>query len=259
MKSLALKLALMALGSVAGCFGQLSIGVQSYAGFSPSAPVSPGSVISIYPAGQNFSNVTLTTAQALPLPRELNNVRVRIAGADAPLYFVAPGQINAIVPLATPTTGRQTVEVVQGGNVIASGSVLVFDWAPVLASLSATPDRPGIVQNFSQNPQAPPTNSQANPARRGDVLTIYASGCGPVNPAVPDGAPASGVSSVTGTVRVYFAAAEVTPTFAGANQIPGICQINAAVPDHPSVINGQVPLYFTVNGIESNYVTIWVQ
>ena len=187
------------------------------------------------------------------MPRELAGLRVRINSADAPLYFVSRNQINLVVPASTPT-GRQRVEVTSAGNAIASGFVHVYSVGPGLAALTAAPSRPGIVQN-----QDSAVNGPNAAARRGEIVQIYATGCGAVTPAIQEDRPPTALASASADVRVYFLDHEVRPQFAGAHpQFPGICQINANVPDARGV-TGQVPVYVTVNGIASNPVSIWVQ
>ena len=52
---------------------------------------------------------------APPYPSSLNGVSVLINNKPAPLYFVSPGQLNVLVPLAT--TGPTATIVVQNGGV----------------------------------------------------------------------------------------------------------------------------------------------
>jgi uncharacterized protein (TIGR03437 family) len=188
------------------------------------------------------------------MPRELGGVSVRVNSVDAPLYFVSRNQINLVVPSGT-TAGRHNVEVVSGGNVVARGAVQVYSWGPGLAALTPDPSRPGIVQN-----QDFAVNGPTAPARQGEIIQIYSTGCGAVTPAVQDDRPPSGLSSANAEVDVYFLDHKVDAQFAGAHpQFPGICQINATVPTSARGVSGQVPIYVTVNGIASNPVSVWVQ
>ncbi|MEJ7607483.1 MAG: hypothetical protein WKF37_14760 [Bryobacteraceae bacterium] len=96
-------------------------------------------------------------------------------------------------------------------------------------------------------------------ARRGETIQIYATGCGVVAPAIQDGVPPTALSSATAQIKVYVSVDEAPVSFAGVHpQFPGVCQINATVPNMP-YITGQVPVYFTANGAASNSVTIWVE
>jgi uncharacterized protein (TIGR03437 family) len=227
------------------------VAVANYAGFVGTFPIAPGSIASAY---GDFGNVATTPASSLnPMPRELAGLRLRINNVEAPRYFVSRGQINFVVPWATPT-GRQTVEVVSGGNVVARGTVNVYAVGPGLASSDTTPTRQGIIQN-----QDFAINSTSARARRGEVIQIYSTGCGVVTPALQDGVPPTGLANAAAPVKVFVSVEEATLQFAGAHpQFPGICQINAFVPNR-SFVTGQVPVFVTVDGVASNPVSLWVE
>ena len=230
---------------------QTAVTVANYAGYTGAFPVAPGSIASAY---GDFGAVATTSASTLsPMPKELASVRLRVNNVDAALYFISRNQINFVVPVAT-ASGRQPVEVASGGSVVARGTVNVYDFGPGLASSDTTPARQGIVQNQDFS-----VNSTSARARRGDVIQIYSTGCGTVNPQVQDGVPPTALSSAVAAVKAYLSGQEAQVTFAGAHpQFPGICQVNAVVPDRP-FITGQVPLVVSVSGIESNAVSIWIQ
>jgi uncharacterized protein (TIGR03437 family) len=251
MRFVALPAALAA--SAVLCLAQSAgtVTVANYSGLTSTFPIAPGSIASAY---GEFGNVETTSATTLsPMPREIAGIRVRLGGQDAPLYFVSKGQINFVVPAVGP--GRQTVEVVSREAVIARGSVFVWDVGPGLAVSDPAPNRlQGIIQN-----QDFATNNQESRARRGQYIIIYATGCGATNPAAPVDAPPEQVSPTAANVEVLIGNAKANVLFAGASpQFPGICQINAVVPERP-FITGQTPLYFTVNHIPSNEVLFWVE
>jgi uncharacterized protein (TIGR03437 family) len=252
MKSFALPLAVLALTSVSALAQTpSSVSVINYAGFTGDFPIAPGSIASAY---GDFGSVTTTAASMLsPMPRELAGVRLRLARTDSPLYFVSRGQINFVVPVGT-NTGHQTVEVVSGGNVVARGSVNVYEIAPGLASSDTTPARQGILLNQNNS-----VNSQSARARRGEVIQLYATGCGSTEPASQDGVPSSGAAPAKAPVKAYIATLEIPVQYAGAQpQFPAICQVNAVLGTQP-FITGQVPITITVNGVPSNQVTLWVE
>jgi uncharacterized protein (TIGR03437 family) len=236
------------------CFAQTpaALAVANYAGFTGTFPVAPGSLASAY---GSFGNIATTSAPTLnPMPKDLAGIRLRVNNVDAPLYFVSSGQINFVVPAATPE-GAQTVQVLSGANVIASGRVNVWPVGPGLASSNpADPTRPGIIQNQNFS-----INSSGARAARGSILQVYSTGCGATEPAVQDGVPPTGLSSAKAMVEAWVSVEPAAVQFAGAHpQFPGICQVNVVVPDK-SFITGQVPVYITVNGIASNPVSVWIQ
>jgi uncharacterized protein (TIGR03437 family) len=112
----------------------------------------------------------------------------------------------------------------------------------------------GIVQNQDFG-----INGETARAKRGQVVSIYATGCGQTQPTLPEGAPPTQLSRTAGAVDVYVANDKAEVQFAGAHpQFPGICQVNAVVPNKP-YLTGRVPLYISVNGMPSNQVAFWVE
>jgi uncharacterized protein (TIGR03437 family) len=61
----------------------------------PGLGVAAGSIIAIF--GSNLASTT-KLAEGFRLPKTLEGTSVTIGGLDAPLFFVSPGQINAMVP-----------------------------------------------------------------------------------------------------------------------------------------------------------------
>jgi len=199
-------------------------------------PISPGEFIAIY--GSSLANQT--TVAAIPYPMMLSNVTVSIGGLPAPIYLVASGQINCVVPFGVDTT-KPTVNIVVTNNGVMSNTVTV----PVSAT------SPGI---FSDDTSGTGDGAiihlngtlvtSANPATKGEILSIYLAGLGAVTTAVPDGTlPNPQVpDSVTAQVLVYVNGIAVTPSFAGLNPyFPGLYQINFTVPASLTV-SGELPI-----------------
>jgi uncharacterized protein (TIGR03437 family) len=235
--------------------------VVNYSGYAPSGqaataatafPVAPGSIASAYGTFAAVPEAGASASTLNPMPAELGGVRVRIGSAEAPLYFASRSQINFVVPNAVPA-GRHNIEVVSAGNVLARGSMQVYDIGPALAS-----SNPQTQQAIAQN-QDFGVNGPSSPARRGQVVQLYATGCGRTNPPTRDGTPPTSLSPAAGEVKVYFGPVEGAVQFAGAHpQFPGICQINATIPEN-GFLTGRVPVFFTVHGVPSNPVSIQVQ
>jgi len=253
MRSLVLSMVLSVAFSAMVCPAQTpsAVAVINYAGYTGTFPVAPGSIASAY---GDFGNVTTTVLTSLnPMPKELAGVKLRVNGVDAPLYFVSKTQINFVVPVATPT-GQQAVQVLSGSTVIATGTVNIYDVGPGLASSDNSATRQGIIQNQDYG-----VNSETVRAHRGEIIQLYATGCGATNPAVTDGVPPSTIADAVAPVRAFVSVSEAVVHYAGAHtQFPGICQVNIQVPND-AFITGQVPVFITVNGIASNPVSVWIQ
>lgn len=98
----------------------------------------PESIVAAF--GSNLAAST-QVASSLPLPTTLAGVSVRIrdiAGVErlAPLFFVAPGQINYQIPAGT-VAGSAIMNVISGGSSVAAGVVEVSSVAPGLFAANA--------------------------------------------------------------------------------------------------------------------------
>ena len=127
---------------------------------------------------------------------------------------------------------------------------------------------PGLFTKDTQTPPkaqcvtrtALPKTRSSTPAKRGDIVSIYATGPGALNPQPADGtAPgANPVVMTRSTPQVYIGGVEATVQFSGLNpDAPGLWQINVTVPDKP-FISGRVPVQVFMNGVDSNEVAVFV-
>jgi len=100
--------------------------------------VASESIVAAFGAGLATASQAATT---LPLPTEMAGAAVRVrdsAGVErlAPLFFVAPAQINCLIPPGT-APGDAAVTVTNTGNVAATGGVKIAVSAPGLFSANA--------------------------------------------------------------------------------------------------------------------------
>jgi len=122
--------------------------VQSTSGFRAVASVSAASFLgdalaveSIVAAfGTNLAT-SVQAATSLPLPAALNGTTVRVRDAIgierlAPLFFVAPAQVNFEVPPST-ANGAAAITITSGDGTISTGVVQVASVAPGLFSANA--------------------------------------------------------------------------------------------------------------------------
>ena len=206
-------------------------GVVNGASFARGEGIAPGSIISVF--GRNLG-VGTEEADSIPLPTELGNTRLLVAGDESPLYFGGIGQINAQALTELPA-GVVTQAIARvGGRYSAPEEFAVSSARPGLFFIpsAAGPDR-AIVQN-----QDGSLNSPSNPARAGEVIVIYVSGIGAVNPPVASGnaAPAAepfARSTLNATVTIGGVEGQIlflgmTPNFVGLAQ--GNILLDAATP-----------------------------
>jgi uncharacterized protein (TIGR03437 family) len=208
--------------------------------FSAGQPVAPGSLVSLF---GSFPGSATAGATSLPLPRQLGTTDVLINGQAVPLLYASPQQVNVQLPAGT-NAGQYAVEVRVGGQRAARGPVSVL------------PSAPGLFTALNQDGRL---NSAANPARRGEVIQIYATGQGAVTPAVIDGAAAPAppaTSAITPSVAIAGRLAPVQ--FSGlAPNLVGVWQINVVVPAETPV-GDSIPVVAAA-GLVSNALTIAVR
>jgi uncharacterized protein (TIGR03437 family) len=98
-----------------------------------------------------------------------------------------------------------------------------------------------------------------NPAQRGELVILYATGLGQVAPAIPTGALPAGVSNTVSRVSLTIGGIGAVPDFAGlAGCCVGLNQVNVRIPAGVTPGNA-VPVVLSIGGQSSNAATIAVQ
>lgn len=226
-------------------------------------PIAPGSYIAIF--GKNMTDNTLTpdstgtnqnTSLRLPLNIDLTQVSFDVPAAGisvpAPLTYISPGQLVAQVPweLAGQKSAQMKVIINDTyGNVV---TVPLSDYAPAFFEVSGTAIAVDLAGHLV---------TATNPAVRGQPLTFYANGLGPVTDAPATGEPAkSAPLSFTRTPPVVTIGGQnASIQFSGLTPtLPGLYQINLTVPQNAAI--GAVPVTLTTtDGKTSKPLTIPVK
>ena len=234
-----------------------------------SVPVAPGSLA--YFLSANIVN-TISSAPGFPLPLSLSTRQIVVNDTSiAPLLAAVPGLINFQVPSTVQVgSNRIAVQSSDTGEFIAGGSFLVAAAAPGIFTSTPNGSGPGLVINSNGV-----LNSAAQPAARGSLITIYATGQGQVSPPVPDGA-ATPLSPYSYSVTVpasdatsCLAAQAMCVTLGGSvfgtvqfsGLLPnyaGVWQINVIIPSNAPT-GAAVPLKVIIDSVPSNTVTVAIQ
>jgi uncharacterized protein (TIGR03437 family) len=244
-------------------------GIVNGASFGAGEPVSPGSIISLF--GRNLARGQNSATQ-LPLERNLGGATVSIGGVEAPLFFAAEGQINAQLPFDLPANSRPQVIVrtqrVGGGtqDISIPQTITVADARPGIFKVGLPTERQGAILLANSDILAAPEGSipgrNARPAGRGGFISIFCTGLGATNPAVPSGQLSPAVeplARVTIPVQAQIGGQPANVVFAGlAPGFVALYQVNVEIPSsvQPGV---EVPVVLFQNGVPSNTVTIAVQ
>ncbi|WP_031499333.1 hypothetical protein [Bryobacter aggregatus] len=200
-------------------------GVLNAASFAPVGnPIAPGQFLSLFGTGLGPAAPVLATA---PFPKALAGVSVTIQDRPAPIYFVSAYQMSVLVPFATSGTTAEVVVKI-GDQESNRVTVPVARTAPGVYSLSQNGIGAGAILKSDYS-----LVTASNPANRNDVVQVYLTGLGELNPALVDGAPASTstLSRVTDTVNAYVGGVKAVVTFAGAAPgFAGLYQMNIVIP-----------------------------
>jgi uncharacterized protein (TIGR03437 family) len=229
--------------------------------------LSPGAMVSIF--GSHLTGPALSTNYDLTAsyPTSVAGTSVTFNGVAAPLLYISPGQINAIVPFAV--AGQTSVKVVV---VRSFGQIQGFTSDPFTAPLQDT--SPAIFtsgQNgtgqgaiLQQGTDGQFTyNGPANPARSGTALAIFATGMGMWAPP-----PQSDLSFFGGPfkpqpVSVTIGGQPAKVLYAGTVGVYltswSVLQVNAIVPDGVGSGPQAVVLKIGANDNSSQRATVAVQ
>jgi uncharacterized protein (TIGR03437 family) len=223
-----------------------------------SSNFAPDSWVTIY--GSNLASTQLT-AVTTPFPTSLAGTTVQLTDANgtqrlAPIYFVSPGQVNALIPSNT-AVGLATITVTNPNGATASSVILVTRTSPGLFSANASGQ--GVAAALVQRVKSDGTQSLEN-------VASYNSSTGQMV-ALPITIGSDSIYlQLYGTgIRYVSTLAKVTCTINGVNApvlyasaapgFAGLDQVNVQVPSGLAAA-GSVKVVITVDGQASNTVTL---
>jgi uncharacterized protein (TIGR03437 family) len=208
--------------------------------------LTPNGLFSIFGSGFAPSG-TAATAQVLEgaLSTSLAQTCVQTGTQMAPLTYVSPTQINALLPVAS-NSGMISVTVVancgtQQQSTSAPVSVPVAAQAPEFLYFvnNANGQNPvAAIDAVSTNPIVyigPPgliSGVTFTPAKVGEILSIFGVGFGATTPAQNPGVLATGPATVSAGVTVMIGGQQAKVDYAGVSpNYAGLYQINLEVPN----------------------------
>ena len=235
-------------------------GVVNNGNFAGGLALAQGDIVALF--GDQLSYMNPQPASSLPLPQTLGTTQVLVNGVPAPLYYVAPGQINLEIPIDA-TTGNGTIQVVRDGQ---NGNMAYVNIQGRQSNFILLHGGPYVIMT-TPAPESALTGIPSHPVHAGDVVQLYVIGLGPTTPLVASGtaSPSSPLAKITDTTQVCFGAISpfaqpicVNPSFTGLTPgLVGLYQINFKVP--AGLGSGNLPFYFTVGGASSDQETIATQ
>lgn len=230
---------------IAGTAQRLSdAGVLSAASLI-AGPLAPGEIATLLGPGIGPAvGTTPGTASSAPI---LGGTSVWFDGVQAPLLYAGPTQINVVVPFGLE--GDETELVIRkDGEIAANLTVPLTGAAPALFTVGSSGAGPAAILNEDAT-----VNSATNPARPGQVVSLFATGAGAMDPPAADGSTNRGAEQhpvFPVSVRIGGQDAEVLYAGAAPGLIAGTLQVNCRVPE--DVVAGPaVEIVLTVGSVPS--------
>jgi uncharacterized protein (TIGR03437 family) len=232
--------------------------VQCAGGFNPKAGLTSGTWLEIF--GTGLSTTTRTWGgddfKGSNAPTTLDGVSVTVNGIPAYVAYVSPGQINVQAPDDSSIGPGMQVQVTNASGKSNTMPLQKSALAPALLAPGAfiVDGKQYVVAQFQDQTYVGRTGLigglSFRPAKPGEVITIYAIGCGPVTPATPAGTIASGLTALQNPPTFRFGNTTATVPYAGlVAGLVGLYQFNVVV---PNVLPGDVALAVDIGGVSAN-------
>jgi len=211
------------------------------------SPLAPGAIAAAF--GTRLATRT-EIADRLPLPTDLAGTSVRVIDSQnreqlAQLFFVAPGQVNYLIP-QNLALGAAQVVITSGDGTISRGALQIANSSPAIFTFfSDGRGVPVALTTYDGTSYEPVANPDGSPrvvdpgaAWRPNYLLLFG----------------TGFRHAT-DVRVRIGGIEVTPLYAGAQgSFAGLDQINLALP--APAPSGMVEITLSSGGRLSNPVQL---
>ena len=229
--------------------------IANGASFQLGGAQAPGTLISIL--GQNLADRAEVGLGQSPLPFELAGIEVRLGDRRLPLLYAGPNQINAQIPYDLPLNTQHQLIVRRGSALSVPETLSLGPSQPAVFTQNQAGTGQGAIVNGVTNVLA----DGSNPVRAGDVISIYCTGLGLVNPPVTEGVAASltVLSQTVNPVTVTIGGVSAPVQFSGiAPGFVGLYQVNAVVPAGVAAGNS-VPVVLNMAGQQSPPATVAVR
>ncbi|HUS08607.1 MAG TPA: SBBP repeat-containing protein [Bryobacteraceae bacterium] len=228
-------------------------GVLNGASFASPAPLAPGSLAVVFGAYLNDGPQVLSTSldTSGKVVTSLGGTSVLVNNVPAPILYSVSTQVAIQIPfeLASQTIGVVTVGV--GGQFSDGRGIGIAPAAPGIF----TRNQAGTGEAIVVHQDGVTVVTPQNPAKRNEVVVIYATGLGVLNPALGTGVPA-GANMAQAQMTIAFGAANGIIEYAGAAPgFVGLNQINARIPAGAPIAS-DVPISISVGGRTGNPVTV---
>lgn len=192
--------------------------------------IAPGQIVTLF--GLEIGPETPGETRLTPAGRidtTTAETRVLFDGVPGPMLYASRHQVIAVVPFSVGERTSTLVQVEHRGQTSNALRLAVAPAAPGLFTRNATGRGGGAILNQNGS-----LNGPENPAVKGSVIVLYATGAGLTDPSSIDGAlSAAPFPEPRLPVRVFIGNREAGILYAGAapTLVAGVLQVNARIPD----------------------------
>jgi uncharacterized protein (TIGR03437 family) len=221
-------------------------------------PVAPGELINVYGQGVGpFDPLGAQLDDTGRVTSSLGGLQVLFDGVPAPILLAGAFQSTVQVPYEVAGRATTSMQLIYRGvasNVVA---MPVADTAPGIFTVLGGTEVSALNQDGT-------VNGASNPAPRGSVLTVFATGCGQMTPAGATGVPASAAFAQPGiSAAIAIATRPAEVLYAGsAPGLVGVTQFNVRIPPDVPVEgdSDRASIALTIGGLTSRQgIVFWVQ
>lgn len=208
------------------------VGVVNSAGFEVSGTIAPTELISLYGSGLGPAPPVPGQLEGQVFTTSLGGVQVLFDGTAAPLLYAGPNLINAIVPSDVYRRSTTSLQIVTPAGPINGPTLFVVQAEPEVFRNSVADSN--LVYGAIALNQDGTVNSATNPAPRGSVVTVWATGAPTLG--YPDGGIANGdlhapvlpVSVLTNQLNSFVGLDSLEVLYAGdaPQLVQGVIQVN---------------------------------
>jgi uncharacterized protein (TIGR03437 family) len=161
--------------------------------------------------------------------RALADTRVLFDGIPAVVLYASTDRVNAVVPYSISGRATTLLTVATLDGISVPVNLKVLDTNPGIFTVGGSGRGPGSILNPDLSP-----NSALNPAGRGAVISIFATGEGQTDPAGQDGRViTTDLRRPISPVLAWIGGRPARVLYAGSapNLLSGVMQINVQVPE----------------------------
>ena len=216
----------------------------SYAG----GPIAPGELIAAFGDGMGPDLLAATTVDSSGrFPSSFAGTRIFVNGTPAPLIYASATHCGAVVPYSIGIGSTATLTVEYQGMTSNPVPLPVVAVAPGLFAMDSSGAGQGAILN-----QDGSLNGPENPAASGEVMVLFGTGAGLVNPPAVDGqvsAPGAFDPGIPVAVTLGGVAAKILYFGPAPGLVSGAFQLNITVP--PGLPAGNTPVVVSLGASQS--------